>query len=271
MSIHKKINKSISWSITKNCNYNCDYCISADRKFRKDKYPEPYSFLRGFKKYLKGSWIFYICGSGEPFLTPRFLDIIKELVKNNHKLVIITNFSASVETLIHFSKIAGNNLIHLAASFHPDFKKDEVFLKKAIIINKILGNKRFSVRVVVKKRKLIYLTNLGKKLKKNNISFFLKPMRINDENTYTQKTIDYNKKEWDLIKRFPLHNDENLSNINCYKGKKCWAGSMYFIIDEKGDAWRCYPAQKMRLSKDYLGNLINENFKLRNKATECLY
>jgi len=82
MSIHKKINKSISWSITKNCNYNCDYCISADRKFRKDKYPEPYSFLRGFKKYLKGSWIFYICGSGEPFLTPRFLDIIKELVKN---------------------------------------------------------------------------------------------------------------------------------------------------------------------------------------------
>jgi MoaA/NifB/PqqE/SkfB family radical SAM enzyme len=53
------------------------------------------------------------------------------------------------------------------------------------------------------------------------------------------------------------------------KGRPCWAGSRYFIVDHKGDAYRCYPARRYR--EEFLGNLLDGSLRLGNAATECNY
>ena len=54
-----------------------------------------------------------------------------------------------------------------------------------------------------------------------------------------------------------------------FTGRACWAGARYFIVDHRGEAYRCYPARRQR--QEYLGNLLDAGFALGSEADACLY
>ena len=54
-----------------------------------------------------------------------------------------------------------------------------------------------------------------------------------------------------------------------FKGRLCWAGSRYLIVDHLGEAYRCYPARRYR--KEYLGNILSDDFRLSFAPKPCLY
>ena len=54
-----------------------------------------------------------------------------------------------------------------------------------------------------------------------------------------------------------------------FGGQPCWAGARYFIVDDRGEAYRCYPARRYRVER--LGNLLDGSFALREGPSPCLY
>ena len=87
----------------------------------------------------------------------------------------------------------------------------------------------------------------------------------------TQKIIKYSKKDWELIRKFNHYSDSIFVKDNCFKKKNCWAGCKYFTINEKAEVWRCYPAMRVGLPEEYLGNLLKDTFKLKKNSSPCLY
>ena len=54
-----------------------------------------------------------------------------------------------------------------------------------------------------------------------------------------------------------------------FGGQPCWAGSRYFIVDDRGEAYRCYPARRYRVER--LSNLLDGSFALAPGPTPCRY
>ena len=54
-----------------------------------------------------------------------------------------------------------------------------------------------------------------------------------------------------------------------FGGQPCWSGSRYFIVDDAGEAFRCYPARRYRVER--LGNLVQGTVQLHEAARPCLY
>ena len=171
MNLYKKINQDkksvnyIQWNITRRCNYDCSYCFTKKRRIDKRRRmafndPDPYTFLNRFSEHLPGSWQFYLCGSGEPFMTPKFLKIVNRLVKMKHQVGVMTNFSAPEEKIVEFCKITGNKLFEFSASMHLEHVNLKEFLQKAILVKQLVGDK-FSVRSVARKGRLSELEKIG--------------------------------------------------------------------------------------------------------------
>jgi len=56
--------------------------------------------------------------------------------------------------------------------------------------------------------------------------------------------------------------------VNSFTGASCWAGARYFILDDLGRAWRCYPAR--RVKRERLGDFLDPAFRLFDEARPCL-
>lgn len=269
----KKIINYVQWNITRRCNYNCSYCSTKHKRFSKHwrkitDDPDPYTFLDKFRKHLSGSWGFYLCGTGEPFMTPRFLEIVKELVEMNHQIDVQTNFSMPEEKIFEFCKIVKNKLFQFRASLHLDYVSPEKFLKKALKIKKLIG--RFVVYSVAKKGKVAELEEIGQIFRKKGITFVLQLERNYSKKNIKEPFVNYTEKEKNIIKNF-RYNFYDKKTLK-FAGNLCWAGSKYFVIDEKGEAYRCNPAQRfIRDNNGYLGNLLDDTFKLKKNPSVCSY
>ena len=269
----------VAWLIFRGCNYNCSYCISRggataiSRNITQQKriadVPPPYAFLEKFSKYLPGNWIFQLCGAGEPFLAPNFLEIIRGLVKMGHYINVMTNFSAPLKQILEFCDITGEKLINFAASLHLEHGDPREFLKKALLVQRIIGNK-FSVRSVARRGQVLNLKKISQAFRNKGIRFVIQPERDYMKKRCTgDPFVKYNKRELKIIKDFHYPGaDKNSLRL---KGKLCLAGSKYFIVDGKGDAWRCFPAYRDRRKEDYLGNMLEGTFKLNKNPSVCLY
>lgn len=270
----KPKNKIIDFGVASSCNYNCNYCIGINSRkgklLKKKIQDNPGKVNILFKKTLKkleGRWIFNLGGPGEPFLIPNFLKLVKKIVRNNHKIKVITNFSASEKDILEFCEIAGKQLVRLNASLHLEHADLDEFLKKSILINKKIGRQKFSVISVARKGNVSQLKEIGQKFRNEGIIFTMQLERSADKKGRVYS--DYNKKELEIIKNFRriIQSKEDLK----FKGRLCWSGCYYFITDYKGESWRCYPAKKNKDPDGYLGNLIEGTFKLRKTASSCLY
>jgi len=230
--------------------------------------PDPYTFLNRFSEHLPGSWQFYLCGSGEPFMTPKFLKIVNRLVKMKHQVGVMTNFSASEEKIVEFCKITGNRLFEFSASMHLEYVNLKEFLQKAILVKQLVGDK-FSVRSVARKGRLSELEKIGQSFRNKGIRFVLHLERDYIKNSIEEPFVHYSHKERNIIRDFRGRFYDK--NILKFKGKSCWAGSKYLVINEEGDAYRCNPAQRFKADKGYLGNLLKGTFKLNKNPSVCRY
>ncbi len=270
---HKRKNrrkpvKSVNWNISGICNYDCSYCVSKPGLNKKISYPDPYGFLDMFSKKLKGSWRFHLAGSGEPLLVPNFSKIVSELTKMGHGIYISTNFSLPLEKLLEICNVANRDNLWLSVSLHLEFADVDDFFKKAIEVRKNIGY-RFSATSVARKDQVSKLKEIGNRFRKEKIRFIMRPERT--VNNTAQPFVDYSKKELDIISKFnkkKVFFDESISNL---KGKLCLAGSKYFIISEKGDVWRCFPAARHKDKNGYLGNLLKGDFELKKDPSVCPY
>jgi hypothetical protein len=57
--------------------------------------------------------------------------------------------------------------------------------------------------------------------------------------------------------------------VHEYRGRPCWAGSRYFILDDQGTAFRCYPARRLRIER--MGDFLSPEFTLAGGPSPCLY
>ncbi len=263
----------VQWNITRKCNYNCSYCLTKNKRLNEcwgkiTADPDPCTFLDKFRKHLSGSWQFYLCGAGEPFATPRFLEIVKELAKMNHQVGVQTNFSMPEEKIVEFCKITRDKLFQFKASLHLEYVSLEIFLEKALKVRNLIGDK-FAVCSVARKGRVAELEKIGQIFRKKGIIFILQLERDYTKKNIKEPFVNYTEKEKNIIKNFKRRLYDK--NIPKFTNNLCWAGSKYFVIDEKGEAYRCNPAQRLKDSSGYLGNLLDDTFRLKKNPSVCSY
>lgn len=267
----QKIIRFAHWNINRTCNYSCSYCVSGNRKKNFKKDPSPYLFLNEISKCLKGQWRFQLCGSGEPFLAPKFLEITKELIKMGHQVGIITNLSSPLKNILEFCDITKGNLFEFDVSLHLEHVKPKEFLKKAVIVKEFTGDV-FSVKSVARKGHVAELRKISQIFWEQGILFSMQLERKHGiaHDKKEESFVNYSKEELDIIKKTgKTVFDKNKLKL---KGKLCWAGVRYMAINEDGEVWRCLPARRYKFPKEsYLGNLAKGTFKLKEKPYPCPY
>lgn len=262
----------VSWNMNTTCNYRCTYCTQRFIDDRGRWAKDVPRFIAGFAKHLVGQWEIKMSG-GEPFLHPEFLDIVRALRQQNHLISVVTNFSSKWEKLAQFIDAANTNLRTLSCSLHLEYnQKPEAlqnFIDKCRQVLQVFHthpdlytHASLCVTCVATRDNLPILADLQKRFQENGIVFKVQPEKQGRE------VIDYAPHEIDQLIALGGHNQTG--NIAPdFGGQPCWAGSKYFILDDQGQAYRCYPARRYRFES--LGNFLDDSFQLNLEAKPCLY
>jgi MoaA/NifB/PqqE/SkfB family radical SAM enzyme len=255
----------VTWNINTTCNYRCSYCTQRFLDDRKRWLRDGPAFLKGFAR-LGGRWEVKISG-GEPFLHPNLLEIVGGLRELGHGVSVVTNFSASRERLRAFLDAAGDSLRVFSASLHLEYVKTPVeidaFIRNAVWLQEQLPtDASLNVTSVATRANLPRLESLAELFAGRGLRFKVQPEKQDRE------VIRYTEDERDLILRLGGHN--GLGQVApSFKGRPCWAGARSFTLDDKGNAWRCYPARRFRAQ--FLGNFLDASFSLARGPSPCLY
>ena len=255
----------ITWNINTTCNYRCSYCTQRFLDDRKRWARDGPAFLRGFAR-LEGRWEVKISG-GEPFLHPHLLEIVGGLRRLGHAVSVVTNFSAAEETLRAFLDAAGPALRVFSASLHLEYAGApeglDAFLRKAVWLRERLPDgASFNATCVATLDNLPRLEHLAALFAERGLRFKIQPEKQNRE------VIQYTEEARATILRLGGHN--GLGEVSpSFQGRPCWAGARSFTLDDRGHAWRCYPARRFRTQ--YLGNFLDDGFSLARGPSPCLY
>ena len=255
----------VTWNINTTCNYRCSYCTQRFLDDRKRWLRDGPAFLRGFAR-LDGRWEVKISG-GEPFLHPNLLEIVRGLRDLCHAVSVVTNFSASRAKLEEFLQASGEQLRVFSASLHLEYAGEptemEAFIAKAVWMQERLpAGASFNVTCVATRENLPRLEEIARRFDQREVRFKVQPEKQDRE------VISYTEEEKQLILRLGGHN--GLGQLApSFKGRPCWAGARSFTLDDRGHAWRCYPARRFRAH--YLGNFHDLGFKLARGPSPCLY
>jgi MoaA/NifB/PqqE/SkfB family radical SAM enzyme len=249
----------VTWNINTACNYRCSYCTQRFLNDRKRWLKDGPAFLAAFAR-LPGVWEVKISG-GEPFLHPNLEEIVTGLRDAGHRVSIVTNFSAQRGKLEKFLAAAGDGLRVFSASLHLEYAKIDEFTAKARwFAERLTGAASFNVTCVATRENLPRLPEIKDKLA--GLTFKIQPEK------QERSVIDYTPQERAALLELGGHNLTGEITHN-FQGLPCWAGARYFTLDDKGAAWRCYPARRFR--RQYLGNFLSADFTLARGPSPCLY
>ncbi len=255
----------VMWNINTTCNYRCSYCTQRFLDDRTRWARDTPRFLEGFRR-LPGRWEIKISG-GEPFLHPTFVEVVGALARMGHRVSVVTNFSASTEKLDRFLAAAGGALRVFSASLHREYVATEAelaaFIAKArwVMAQLPLGA-TFNVTCVATRSNLPALPALAQRFAAAGIRFKAQPEKRDRE------VISYTEEEQAQLLALGGHNDLGVIAPS-FLGRPCWAGAWAFTLDDRGAAWRCYPARRYR--REYLGNFLDGTFALFDAARICPY
>ncbi|MCK6683043.1 MAG: radical SAM protein [Thermoanaerobaculia bacterium] len=259
----------ISWNINTACNYRCSYCTQRFKDDRTRWSRDTDRFLEAFSR-LPGQWEVKISG-GEPFVHPTLFEIVAGLSSLGFRISVVTNFSASVGRLERFIEAAAGRVGIFSASLHLEYVEDiDAFLDKAVLTRDALLSSAVAscpppslcVTSVATRAALPALSGLARRFTAAGIPFKLQPEK------QESKVIPYTALEEDLLLSLGGHNLTGEIEHR-YKGRPCWAGARYLILDDRGEAYRCYPARRQR--RDYLGNFLSGEFRLLPDVSPCWY
>ncbi len=255
----------ITWNINTTCNYRCSYCTQRFLDDRSRWLKDGPAFIKSFQK-LPGRWEIKISG-GEPFQHPNLLEIVQSLCDAGHAISIVTNFSAKREKIADFLVAAGKELRIFSASLHLEYVDTDEELKdfteRGVWLQvQLPTGGSFNVTCVATRANLPRLESLAAHFRDQGIRFKVQPEKQDRD------LISYTEQERDLITRLGGHN--GLGELShCFQGRPCWSGARSFTLDDRGHAWRCYPARRYR--RQYLGNFLDSSFMLARGPSPCLY
>lgn len=258
----------VSWNMNTLCNYRCSYCTQRFLDDRKRWAQDIPAFLESFGALPSSTgvpWEVKLSG-GEPFLHPRFVDVVAGLVARDLTVSVVTNFSLD-DVAMAFLEAAGEKLRVFSASLHLEFADVDAFIARAAAVTRKLaegGNAQssFVVTCVATAQNLGRLEVLKQRFDDVGVRFKVQPEKQGRE------IVSYDEAGTALLYRLGGHNGTG-HIAHDFGGQPCWSGSRYFIVDDVGEAYRCYPARRYRVER--LGNVVDGSLDLYQAATPCRY
>lgn len=264
---------AISWNMNTSCNYRCSYCTQRFLDDRGRWARDLPRFLDAFAR-LPGAWEIKLSG-GEPFVHPGFLDAVAGLAELGFVVSVVTNFSASPARLEAFLDAVGPRLGVLSASLHLEYvdlhdrpgKPDTLsaFLARCLRVRERIAHlpgASLCVTCVATRAQLPALPHLRERFAAAGVTFKVQPEKQDRE------VIAYTEHERAQLVALGGHNLTGAIAPD-FGGQPCWAGARYFILDDRGEAYRCYPARRYRVER--LGNLLDGSFALAELPAPCRY
>jgi sulfatase maturation enzyme AslB (radical SAM superfamily) len=190
---------SLDWFLGKRCNFNCSYCPSTvhdnySPHLELEKFIPAFDNLYDLIRHHKLVEITFT--GGEPTLNPNYLDIVKHVLKDNTRVITITNGTAHIDKLIYLLQSGG-----LTISIHQEYSQIDKILEKIHILyeyiritNKLTVNYMIRPGTADKCRK--FLDRLPPK--KPNFFITIDPL-MDNHNVKDHKTFDYDQEELSLI------------------------------------------------------------------------
>ena len=259
----------VSWNINTTCNYRCSYCTQRFKEDRGRWSRDTPRFLEAFAR-LPGRWEVKISG-GEPFVHPTLVEIVAGLAALGHRVSVVTNFSAARDPLAAFVRAAGGRAGVFSASLHREYVDDvDAFIAKArwleaelaAAAHPSLPAPSLCVTCVATRAALPSLPALRARFTDAGVVFKVQPEKQGRE------VIHYAGEEREQLLALGGHNLTG-EIVHALAGRPCWSGTRYFILDDSGEAFRCYPARRFR--RERMGNFLDAGFRLADEPAPCLY
>ncbi len=281
----------VSWNVNTACNYRCAYCTQRAKDDRGRPGGDPRPFLDAFAR-LPGPWEVKLSG-GEPFVHPGLDGIASGLARLGHRVSVVTNFSADRARLEAFARAASGRVGVFSCSLHLQYVADALddFFDKASWFKATLeaahADSLFAVSaaprpsstgsdtddpaapppslcvtLVAARAVLPLLPGIAARARDAGVSFKVQPEKQDRD------VIRYTEDEKRTILAFGGHNLTG-EIIHRLEGRPCWAGARYFILDDEGRAFRCYPARRYRL--ETMGNFLSPDFDPADGPAPCRY
>lgn len=249
----------VSWNMNTTCNYRCSYCTQRFADNRADWARDLPRFVAAFNA-LPGDWEIKLSG-GEPFQHPGFLDGVRGLAGGGRRVSVVTNLSASRSELAEYAEATASRPGLLSASLHLEYVEASA-LRDTILWLRPRYRGRIVVTCVATRAVLPDLPLLKRCFEVEDIPFKIQPEKQDRD------VIAYSEGERAQLLSLGGHNGTGLIDPS-FEGRPCWAGARYFIVDHRGDAYRCYPSRRRRM--EALGNLLDGSFRLRLSPDPCRY
>lgn len=241
------------------CNYRCTYCTQRFLDDRKQWARDLPRFIDAFGA-LPGAWEIKLSG-GEPFQHPDFLGAVDALIRQGRTLSVVTNFSASPLTLERYAAITEPAAGVFSASLHLEYVDALEFRDRLRAFARMYAGPVVAT-VVATLANLPRLPALVEAFAAVGLTLRVQPEKQDRE------VIDYPPQARALLRSLGGHNGTGWLAPS-FLGQPCGAGSRYFIVDHRGEAWRCYPARRRR--SEHLGNLLDGSFQRYTQDEPCRY
>lgn len=249
----------VSWNMNTTCNYRCSYCTQRFLEDRKQWAKDVPRFVDAFLA-LPGDWEIKLSG-GEPFLHPRFLELVTALTAGRRRVSAVTNLSASDEALDAYVAATAPRPGVLSASLHLEYADPDSFADKLARVTAVHRGPVVAT-VVGQRARLAQIVELVARFAERGLVLRVQPEKQDRD------VIAYTDDERAVLRKLGGHNGTGLIEPS-FLGQRCWAGARYLIVDHRGEAWRCYPARRQRTER--LGNLLDGSLKLRAEPAVCGY
>lgn len=262
----------VSWNVNTTCNYRCSYCTQRFKEDRGRWASDTPRFLAAFAR-LPGRWEVKLSG-GEPFVHPTLDEIVGGLAELGHRVSVVTNFAASREKLAAFAAAARGRVRVFSCSLHLEYVDGEdamaAFVEKARWMADALARAadpslpapHLCVTSVATRDALPRLAALAERFAAAGVSFKVQPEKQDRD------VIAYSEREEEQLLSLGGHNKTGAVR-HSFRGLPCWAGARYFILDDVGNAFRCYPARRYKVER--MGNFLAADFALADEPAACRY
>jgi len=253
-----------TWDIHYRCNFRCPYCWFykgwADLKNR-NIYLEPEEWMVHWKRVYDryGPCHIEITG-GEPFLYPKFIELVKAL-STIHTVKVTTNLSGDVE---RFAGEVNPERVNMDLNFHVLFIDLETVTNKALILNKAGFKAGVCYLAYPPQMQADKIRFYDRHFRDRGIGFALAAFW--GEYGGKRYPAGYTGEEREMMKPYLGDIDRITYHLNAEspRGKMCNAGYNYAGIHANGDVVRCGP-----MADKVLGNILKQGFRLLDAPLPC--